>query len=452
MNAVERLHYFDGQRLEALDLRLEQRYHIELRRLLNRGLFAPGAINGLEVAAVDGHTVEVSAGLALDPLGREVVLASAQRLAVPNRPPVQASLGGYFLTVRYAEVPVPGSVDGCRAPLGVMQPSRVVEQPTLGWTETWPNHKLCGQSGNPEDCAIVLAKVDLDGACAIAGINAAARQWAQVIVPGQVHAFALEGGRDIDAQHPGILRFHVRGGRPSAVILYLWGEPFTPYYYSELGNHAHSTADGKTDPTAMPSHAHDFPSQQTTTGTPDTHSHDLQVSYPNSGWVLCTIDPTLGYPLIPPVTLSPAWGWGSYQRTGPPFVIRDGSHIHTLNATTTGGPAVGAADHDHGIKGGVGGSAGVTDAVARSNGAHAYTYVNNMVVKLDGHTITDLITGAPRNWTGLGDGTAGSPLAQLGTGPIDLIAAGLALEEGQHVLEFSVAVGGGRVAYNLYIE
>jgi hypothetical protein len=440
MNAVERLHYFDGQRLEALDLRLEQRYHIELRRLLNRGLFAPGAVNGLEVAAVDGHAVEVSAGLALDPLGREVVLASAQRLAVPNRPPVQASLGGYFLTVRYAEVPVPGSVDGCRAPLSVMQPSRVVEQPTLGWTETWPNHKLCGQSGNPEDCAIVLAKVDLDGSCAIAGINAAARQWAQVIVPGQVHAFALEGGRDIDAQHPGILRFHVRGGRPSAVTLYLRAEPFTPYYYTELGNHAHSTADSKTDPAPMPNHAHDFPSSPTSTGTPDTHSHDVDVT-------LSYDPPGSGLTNVPGFTV----GYRSGGR-GTPFLAGDGSHTHTLIATTTGGPAIGAADHHHEIKGGVGGPAGVTDAAARSNGAHAYTYVKEMVVKLDGHTITDLFTGAPRKWTELGDGTGASPLAQLGTGPVDLIAAGLALEEGEHVLEFSVPADGGRLAYNLYIE
>lgn len=442
MNAVERLHYFDGQRLEAMDLRLEQRYHMELRRLLNRGLFAPGAVNGLEVAAADGHTVEVAAGLALNPLGREVVLASAQRLAVPNRPPVQASLGGYFLTIRYAEVPVPGLVDGCRAPLSVMQPSRVVEQPVLGWTETWPNHKLCGQSGNPEDCAIVLAKVDLDGSCAIAGVNAAVRQWAQVIVPGQVHAFALEGGRDIDAHHPGILRFHVRGGRPSAVFLYLRAEPFTPYYYTELGRHAHLLDGNKTEPAPMPGHAHDISGLRTAmpprgdeAPPPGTHLHTVQVVASSSSTVLTNV---------------PAVGQG-FERTGPPFIHPDGGHDHTLDSATTGGPAAGADDHYHNVTGTTGAS-GVTDITARSNGARSYTYVKDMVIKLDGHTITDLITGPPRNWPGLGDGTAVSPIAQLGTGPIDLIAVGLALEEGEHVLEFSVPADGGRIAYNLYVE
>ncbi|SRR6266511_652371 len=427
---VQRLNFFDGQRLDASDLRLEQRYHIELRRLLNRGLFGPGAVNGLEVAAADAHTVAVSAGLALDPLGREVVLASEQRLAVPNRPPVQKSLGGYFLTIRYGEVPVPGSVDGCRVPPSVMQPSRVVEQPILGWTETWPNHRLCGQPGHPEDCAIALAKVDLDSSCAIAGIDAGSRQWAQVIVPGQVHAFALEGGRDIDPQHPGTLRFHVRGGRPSAVILYLRGEPFTPYYYTELGSHAHSLEKRSTADASMPDHIHDF--SNVNTKASGTHGHNVQVLLSPSNSVLTNALLATGF-----------------ERTGPPFIKQDGEHGHAVDATQTGHPLAGAADHAHGLKGDVA-PAGVSGVGARTG--PAYTYVDDLAVKLDGSPITDLITGPPRNWPKLGDGTAASPLAQLGTGPVDLIALGVTVEEGEHVLEFSVLAGGGRVAYNLYVE
>ena len=79
---VERLHYFNGRRLEAADLELEQRYHMDMRRLLNRELFTPGVVSGLEVAqalAEDGKPsktkVRVADGLALDPLGRELVVA-----------------------------------------------------------------------------------------------------------------------------------------------------------------------------------------------------------------------------------------------------------------------------------------------------------------------------------------------------------------------------------------
>jgi hypothetical protein len=426
-DGVQRLHFFDGQRLQATDLRVEQRYHMSQRRLLNRGLFGPGAVVGLEVTKVDDHTVEVSPGLALDPEGREVVLGEPQplrRLRVPNRPPT-LSVGGYFLTIHYQEVPLPGSVDGCREPAGGPQPARILERPLLGWTETWPNHRLCGQPGHPEDCAIVLAKVSLDSSCAIAGIDAGSRQWAQVIVPGQVHAFALEGGRDIDVQHPGRLRFHVRGGRPSAVILYLRAEPFTPYYYTELGSHIHSLENRSTAPVSMPDHAHRISNAPTTLPS-ELHDHNLTVALPGL-----------------PITTALAVPISSRDQ-----IDLDGAHLHFVTATT-GNPLAGALAHAHGLQGNVA-ATGAADVTARTD--LAYTYVDHMVVKLDDHPITDLITGSPRNWPGLGDGTAASPFAQLGTGPIDLIALGLTIEEGEHVLEFRVPAGGGRVAYNLYVE
>ena len=57
MNGVERLHYFNGQRLVARDLEIEQRYFITVRRMLNRGLYSPGVVDGLEVSKVDGRHV-----------------------------------------------------------------------------------------------------------------------------------------------------------------------------------------------------------------------------------------------------------------------------------------------------------------------------------------------------------------------------------------------------------
>jgi len=114
MDTVERLGYANGQRLEAVDLRLEQQYHIHLRRLLNSGLFTPGVVNGLEVDTVPSQPrqVRVRAGLALDPAGREIVLGAETIVEVPNLRPVDNPLG-YFLVIRYAEEPVPATDPWC---------------------------------------------------------------------------------------------------------------------------------------------------------------------------------------------------------------------------------------------------------------------------------------------------------------------------------------------------
>ena len=78
---LERLNYFNGQRLEAGDLRLEQEYHIRVRRWLNKSLYSAGIGRGLEVRAIppdpvkqDPPRVGVSLGLAIDDDGREIIL------------------------------------------------------------------------------------------------------------------------------------------------------------------------------------------------------------------------------------------------------------------------------------------------------------------------------------------------------------------------------------------
>ena len=132
---VERLSYFNGRRLEAADLELEQRYHIEMRRRFNRAQFTPGVVAGLEVAhAIDPKdpakkrklpkTVRVASGLALDPLGREIVV-SEQTLDVPAQPPTKN--GGYFLVAQYNEERLPADDDPCRPP-GASHYARTLER------------------------------------------------------------------------------------------------------------------------------------------------------------------------------------------------------------------------------------------------------------------------------------------------------------------------------------
>jgi hypothetical protein len=78
-----RVRYFHGRLLSAEDFEAEQTYHRQMRYLSNR-LCGVGIAEGLDVT-LDGRSVEVSPGVAIDPLGRELVLTEPARL--PLRAP-----------------------------------------------------------------------------------------------------------------------------------------------------------------------------------------------------------------------------------------------------------------------------------------------------------------------------------------------------------------------------
>lgn len=70
----ERNRYFYGKMLTARDFEIEQRYHNNKRRLLNRVLFGAGVVCGLGVYQNDDTSFSVETGMALDYLGREIVV------------------------------------------------------------------------------------------------------------------------------------------------------------------------------------------------------------------------------------------------------------------------------------------------------------------------------------------------------------------------------------------
>ena len=143
---LDRLNYFNGQRLEARDLRVEQDYHMRVRRLLNRALYTPGIASGLEVLpAANPHAVRVSPGVALDALGREVILLEETEVQVRGRPNTDpAWVYGNFLFLQYAEEPTVALTDGCalssgRAELAWGGPTRIRAMPVLGFSDSWPD-------------------------------------------------------------------------------------------------------------------------------------------------------------------------------------------------------------------------------------------------------------------------------------------------------------------------
>ena len=445
MQGLERLHYFNGQRLAAKDLEVEQTYHMRVRRLLNRGLYTAGVITGLEVLQVDSRHVRVKGGVALDAGGREVILLGDATLAVPNRRPSSA-LPGFFLVIRYDEETEPGDEAHCKESSGTTPPARIREAPLLSWTETWPNHDDCGKKGHAADCAVVLALVALDASCQIERIDTSVRQWSRSAVPRQVAVYALEGEKDIDAANPKRLHFQIRGGEPQSVLLYLWADAISSLFYTELGSHDHGLTRASSSPVPLVEHRHDLSGIRTGPSDPLTHRHLLNLSPnitpPHSGpdWIS-----RITRPLVGP----------NYEEGNPPYVFDGGAHTHLLSASQTGLTTGVASGTQTLTLTGRADPAGATAPAAgtryQARGGPAHGYPSGLRVKLDGTDITGLILGR-LGWTSLGNGTGGHPLVTSGTGGIDLIELGLGFVVGGHELEFRVPGGGGKVLYNLYVE
>ncbi len=118
---IRRVNFFNGKLLTSADLRDEQTFQIERRRLHNRALHGPGVVDGLQVRLGDlgeAPAVTVNRGFALDPRGREVILPDPVTLAIPAGP------SPLLVVVEYGEQPAdPVPVPGAPAPI----PSRIEE-------------------------------------------------------------------------------------------------------------------------------------------------------------------------------------------------------------------------------------------------------------------------------------------------------------------------------------
>lgn len=74
-----RSNFSSGQLLSAEDLQTEQDYHRSMRYLQNR-MHGTGVLHGLEVEVGAGNELRVSPGIAIDALGRELVLVDPECL------------------------------------------------------------------------------------------------------------------------------------------------------------------------------------------------------------------------------------------------------------------------------------------------------------------------------------------------------------------------------------
>lgn len=142
---VERLKFFDGQRLFAQDLDALDGFHQQMRWLHNQSLHQPGVGRGFAVAGNKGDKiVTVQEGYAIDRDGREIVLTLPRSEPIP---PVTGDNGQpavYDLAVKY---PTDNDLDISETRQGIcVSPGAVRrrEEPVFCWVRI-------GADGQPID-------------------------------------------------------------------------------------------------------------------------------------------------------------------------------------------------------------------------------------------------------------------------------------------------------------
>ncbi len=502
---LERLNYHNGQRLEASDLKLEQEYHIRVRRWLNKSLYEPGIAAGLVVRKhpTKPLTVVVGPGLALDGDGREIILLEETEIDVPRRGRVNSKgvHEGIYLVIQYAEQVTTLASDGCTprhdgkpaSRLAWGGPARVLAEPRLSCSDVLP-YESSGQ--------IVLARVILNEKCdQVETIDPGVRRYVGAAAAAKVRQYALEGGREIDPNNPGKIYFHVRGRQPNAVTLYLRAEQFSTLYYTEMGQHKHPLDiklqgnDGE--------HRHDIDKHET--DFKDNHPHRIDTTFINietagvsilnaaiavnplltalatstrKQWKL-VISPENRYslPNVPDFDFPPL-----EQPTPEIFVEGEGGHKHEYGsydgniALTKNNDS--NSKHTHNFQTAASIDAGVTDPNASNpDSSKRYysgrsgaplTYIQGLQVWIDGDNETGAILTQLQNaqpmedWNNL-DGQPGKPLHDKGTGEIKLdFLPGVTFDKPEHCIELRVPAlkddqgnpipNGGRILYNLYVE
>jgi hypothetical protein len=103
---AERPRYVEGQLLSADDLRDEQEYWLRKLRLHNTALHGAGVVCGLAVASQDRRSLTVAPGVAIDGLGREIVVSEPVEIEIAT------DVSEADVVLRYTEEPTRWSVNG----------------------------------------------------------------------------------------------------------------------------------------------------------------------------------------------------------------------------------------------------------------------------------------------------------------------------------------------------
>ena len=450
--ALARLNYFNGQRLEAADLRSEQGHHVAMRRVLNRSLYSAGIVTGLAVEpdGSDVHRVIVGEGLAFDHLGREIFLPADVSVLVNGTPSLAPGLVvGNLLVVSYREMrafPVTTScVVGapyrkCGGELAWGAPTRVIADAVFEVLDSWP----AADSGK-----VVLAQIELSKTCEVVRCSPGVRKYAVPVKAGKTRVLSLVGDGDVAPECPKVLHFHIADALPERAQLYLRGGRISSLWYSELARHGHDLNIDVTGGEWVVNfdHTHSFDSASQTDPV-EAHGHAIWVSNDgekNEGAFKVAED---GF------DEDNAEKIGANDGDSP--LEKGGDHFHTLTGVTIGNPDVTTYTITPNFSGSNVEQTGMEPGVREHQ--NPYSYFKELTVKLDGTTITDKILEQLPTLAQLGVGESttpdSDPFVTEGTAAIDLLLLGVDLLPGAHTLEFVVPdkMGGGKLFYALYID
>lgn len=462
--ALQRLNYFNGQRLAASDFRAEQGHHLGMRRVLNRSLYSPGIVVGLEVVPAappskdpqDKHRVIVRHGLAFDHLGREIFLpvdVSVQVMGAPRSAP--GVVFGNLLVVSYRETrkfpsqsqcTVGAPFSPCGGDLAWGAPTRIVTDAVFEFVDSWPGD----DSGK-----IVLSQIELDAKCTVVRTSPGVRRYAVPAKPQTVRPISLEGEKDIALGSGKTVHFHVDGGFPEQALLYLRGRIFNPLLYTEVGRHQHAINFLSRDGGAGATHFHGLDLSGVKLKPDGDHRHEIWVASDDNEFG------SLDFGDDDDPTQNRATGEGGTLGGRANMEVKpSGPHTHGIDTATVPNtnPAGALAAHKHQVLGATADS-GMQPAMRNGPG---YTYPNDLRVLFDGIDISAAICtqlgakpGQGGRWLKLGDGTDKHALCSPdGTGEIDLLRLGYEIGLGPHTLVFQIhmAGAGGQLQYNLYLS
>ena len=136
---LERVQFFNGQRLFASDLQALEEFNREMRWLHNMSLHQPGVGSGFAISGAKGdREVVIQPGYAINAKGQEIVLTETRTEPIP--PVANDGTGNsvfFDLTVSYPETGLKESEtrEGICAPVGAV---RLREAPDFSWIRLGP--------------------------------------------------------------------------------------------------------------------------------------------------------------------------------------------------------------------------------------------------------------------------------------------------------------------------
>jgi hypothetical protein len=150
---VERVQFFNGQRLFASDLQALEEFNRQMRWLHNQSLHQPGVGSGYAVSGPKGaREIVIQPGYAIDALGREIVLTEPRVEPIP--PVANDGFGNsafYDLTLAY---PDDSQLEESETREGICLPRGVVrrrEEPVVCWVRLGPPPDRVPENGALRD-------------------------------------------------------------------------------------------------------------------------------------------------------------------------------------------------------------------------------------------------------------------------------------------------------------